>query len=89
MFPTSNVRILPTERNKMKALSPSWQISVSYDENPIHWSKKYSDELEAHQEFAKFVDHGFADEFATVNLQTPSLKMYTKVIYRGGKVSVK
>jgi hypothetical protein len=89
MFPTSNVRTLPTERKKMKPLSPPWQISVSYDENPVHWSKNYYDELEAHQEFAKFVDHGFANEFATVNLQTPSLKMYTKVIYRGGKVTVK
>ena len=84
MFPTSNVRILPTKKEKTM-----YQISVSYDENPVHWSKNYYDELEAHQEFAKFVDHGFANEFATVNLQTPSLKMYTKVIYRGGKVTVK
>ena len=84
LFPTSNVRILPKKKE-----NPMYQISVSYDENPIHWSKNYSDELEAHQEFAKFVDHGFADEFATVNLHTPSLKMYTKVLYRGGKVTVK
>jgi hypothetical protein len=44
MFPTSNVRILPTKKE-----NPMYQISVSYDENPVHWSKNYSDELENSQ----------------------------------------
>jgi len=62
-----------------------YKITVAYDEKPIHWTQQISDELEAHQEFAKFVDWGFAEEFATVNLFTHSGKCYTKIFYREGR----
>ena len=62
-----------------------YKITVANDENPIHWSKEYSYELEAHTEFSKFVDWGFADEYSTVNLYTPSGKCYTKLFYREGR----
>ena len=63
-----------------------YKITVANDTNPIHWSKEYSDELQAHEEFAKFVDWGFADEYSTINLFTPSGKCYTKIFHRNGKV---
>ena len=63
-----------------------YKITVANDENPIHWSKEYSDELNAHEEFAKFIDWGFADEYSTINLFTPSGKCYTKIFHRSGKV---
>ena len=62
-----------------------YKITVANDENAIHWSKEYSDELNAHEEFAKYIDWGFADEYATVNLFTPSSKCYTKIFYREGR----
>ena len=62
-----------------------YKITVSNDGAPSHWSMQYSDELEAHKEFAKFIDWGFADEYATVNLMTPTGKMYTKIFYREGR----
>jgi len=63
-----------------------YKITVTYDEatSPNHVFQ-YSDELQAHKEFAKYVDWGFADEYSTVNLYTPSLKCYTKVFYREGR----
>mgnify|MGYP003329460715 FL=1 len=62
-----------------------YKITCAYDESPIHWTQEISDELEAHKEFAKYVDWGFADEYATVNLYTPSGKCYTKIFYREGR----
>ena len=62
-----------------------YKITVAYDEQPAHWTQQISDELEAHQEFARYVDWGFADEYATVNLYTPSGKCYTKIFYREGR----
>jgi hypothetical protein len=62
-----------------------YKITVSYDEQPVHFTQQISDELEAHKEFSKYVDWGFADEYATVNLYTPSLKCYTKIFYREGR----
>ena len=62
-----------------------YKITIAYDQSPVHWTKEYSDELEAHTEFSKFVDWGFADEYATVNLYTPSGKCYTKLFYREGR----
>jgi hypothetical protein len=62
-----------------------YKITVANDENAPHWSQEYSDELNAHEEFAKFIDWGFADEYATVNLYTPSGKCYTKLFYREGR----
>jgi len=63
-----------------------YKITCAYDENAPHWGKEYSDELNAHEEFAKFVDWGFAEEYATINLFTPSGKCYTKIFHRNGKV---
>ena len=63
-----------------------YKITVANDENAIHWSKEYSDELNAHEEFAKFIDWGFADEYSTINLFIPSGKCYTKIFHRNGKV---
>jgi len=63
-----------------------YKITVTYDENPApDYVFQDSDELQAHKEFAKFTDWGFADKYSTVNLYTPSLKCYTKIFYREGR----
>jgi len=62
-----------------------YKLTVAYDSNPEHWSQQFSDELDAHKEFAKYLDWGFADEYSTVNLYTPSGKCYTKIFYREGR----
>ena len=60
-----------------------YKITVTYDSNPApDYSFQYADELQAHKEFAKFTDWGFANEYSTVNLSTPTGKMYTKIFYR-------
>jgi hypothetical protein len=66
-----------------------YKITVSYDGKPVSWSHDYSDALEAFESFAKFTDIGFANEYKTVNLSLPTGKMYTKLIDRMGKVTVK
>jgi hypothetical protein len=53
------------------------------------WIGRYSDALTAVEVYQQFVDHGFADEYRTVNLSEPSGKMHTKVFYRSGKVTTK
>ena len=63
-----------------------YKLTVTYDSNPApDYSYQYSDELQAHKEFAKFTDWGFANEYSTVNLSTPTGKMYTKIFYREGR----
>jgi hypothetical protein len=63
-----------------------YKITVTYDENTSPYGEwHYADELQAHKDFAKFVDWGFADEYSTVNLYTPSGKCYTKIFYREGR----
>jgi len=60
-----------------------YKITVTHDSNPVPIGVySYSDELQAHKEFAKFIDWGFANEYSTVNLLTPTGKMYTKIFYR-------
>jgi hypothetical protein len=60
-----------------------YKITVTYDSNTApDYTFQYSDELQAHKEFAKFIDWGFANEYSTVNLLTPTGKMYTKIFYR-------
>ena len=59
-----------------------YKITIAYDLNAPHWSKEYSDELEAHTEFAKFVDWGFANEYSTVNLYNSEMKCFTRHFYR-------
>jgi hypothetical protein len=53
------------------------------------WVGRYSDALSAVQVFERFTDHGFANEFRTVNLSEPSGKMHTKILYRSGIVGGK
>lgn len=53
------------------------------------WIGRYSDALSAVRSFESFVDHGFADEYRTVNLSEPSGKMHTKILYRSGIVGGK
>jgi hypothetical protein len=62
-----------------------YKITCAYDEQPAHFTQQISDELEAHKTFAKFVDWGFAQEYSTVNIYTPSGKCYTKIFYREGR----
>jgi hypothetical protein len=63
-----------------------YKITCTYDNDKApKWTGQYSDALEAFEEFAKFKDWGFADEFATINLSLPDGKMYTKRFYRSGK----
>ena len=63
-----------------------YKITVTYEsaKSPLY-TLQYTDELQAHKEFAKFIDWGFADEYSTVNLFTPSGKCYTKIFYREGR----
>ncbi len=63
----------------------NYKITVAYDESAPHWIKPFNDELEAHKAFAEFTDWGFANEYSTVNLYTPSGKCYTKIFYREGR----
>jgi hypothetical protein len=62
-----------------------YQISVAYDGKAIHFNQNYADALEAFTAFNKFVDWGWANEYATVNLQMPTGKMYTRIFYREGR----
>ena len=66
-----------------------YKITSAYDGTSPHWIKEYSDELEAHQEFAKFTDWGFALNYVTINLFTPSGKCYTKIFHRNGEVTIR
>jgi hypothetical protein len=54
-----------------------------------NWIGRYSDALSAVEVYQRFVDHGFANEFRTVNLSEPSGKMHTKILYRSGIVGGK
>lgn len=53
------------------------------------WIGRYSDALSAVEVYQKFIDHGFALEYRTVNLSEPSGKMHTKILYRSGIVGGK
>ena len=66
-----------------------YRLTCAYDGNSHHWSAEYATEFGAWENFFLFTDWGFADEFATVNLYTPSGKCYTKLFYRSGEVVVK
>ena len=63
-----------------------YKITCTYDESPTPYVElEYSDALQAFEEFAKFVDWGFADKYSTVNLSMPTGKMYTRIFYREGR----
>lgn len=53
------------------------------------WTGRYDNALDAVDVFNKFVDHGMAEEYRTVNLSEPSGKMHTKIFYRNGNVGGK
>jgi len=54
-----------------------------------NWVGRYSDALTAVEVYQRFIDHGFANEYRTVNLSEPSGKMHTKILYRSGIVGGK
>ena len=62
-----------------------YKITLAYDNNAPHWQKDYANEFEAWKDFFAFTDWGFANEYSTVNLMTPTGKMYTKTFYREGR----
>ena len=67
-----------------------YSVTTTNDnETSPSWVGRYSDALSAVEVYQRFVDHGFADEYRTVNLSEPSGKMHTKVLYRSGKVTTK
>jgi hypothetical protein len=63
--------------------------STNDSENKPNWIGRFSDALSAVKSFESFVDHGFANEYRTVNLSEPNGKMHTKVLYRSGIVGGK
>jgi hypothetical protein len=67
-----------------------YSVTTTNDnETKPSWIGRYSDALTAVRSFESFVDHGFADEYRTVNLSEPSGKMHTKILYRSGIVGGK
>jgi hypothetical protein len=66
-----------------------YKLTCAYDGNAPHWTAEYEIEFGAWESFFRFTDWGMANEFSTVNIMTPTGKMYTKVFYRNGMVSVK
>ena len=67
-----------------------YSVTVTYDSATTpKWVGRYSDALSAVEVYQKFIDHGFANEYSTINLSEPSGKMHTKVIDRMGKVTTR
>jgi hypothetical protein len=63
--------------------------STNDSETKPNWIGRFSDALSAVKSFESFVDHGFANEYRTVNLSEPKGKMHTKILYRSGIVGGK
>jgi hypothetical protein len=67
-----------------------YAVTVTNDsETNPKWVGRYSDALTAVEVYQRFNDHGFANEYRTVNLSEPSGKMHTKILYRSGIVGGK
>ena len=67
-----------------------YSVTTTNDnETKPNWVGLYSDALSAVEVYQRFVDHGFANEYRTVNLSEPSGKMHTKILYRSGIVGGK
>jgi hypothetical protein len=67
-----------------------YSVTTTNDNNTQpDWVGRYSDALSAVQVFERFTDHGFANEYRTVNLSEPNGKMHTKILYRNGNVGGK
>lgn len=67
-----------------------YAVTMTNDSNTKpDWVGRYSDALSAVEVYQKFIDHGFALEYRTVNLSEPNGKMHTKILYRSGIVGGK
>lgn len=67
-----------------------YSVTTTNDnELTTNWIGRFDNALEAVHCFNTFVDHGFADEYRTVNLSEPNGKMHTKILYRNGNVGGK
>ena len=67
-----------------------YKLTTTYDGNTVpHSIHSFADALDAFESFAKCVDWGFANEYATYNLTLPDGKMYTKWFSRSGKIGGK
>lgn len=66
----------------------NYVLTTHYDGNYFS-SHRLENALEAAEAFAKCVDHGNAQEYATYNLLEPNGKMHTKNFYSNGKVTIK
>jgi len=67
-----------------------YSVTCTYDGEPTpRWVGRYSDALSAVETYQKFVDHGTALEYATINLAEPSGKLHTKNFYSNGEVSIR
>jgi len=62
-----------------------YKITVAYDSSAPHINFEYEDEMKAWKDFFSFTDWGFANEYSTVNIYTPTSKCYTKIFYREGR----
>jgi hypothetical protein len=67
-----------------------YSVTSTNDSNTkADWIGRYDNALDAVSTFLSFTDHGFANEYRTVNLSEPSGKMHTKILYRSGIVGGK
>ena len=64
-----------------------YSVTCTYDsDTSTTWVGRYSDALSAVESYQKFIDHGLAKEYSTINLSEPSGKMHTKTFYKTGMV---
>ena len=67
-----------------------YSVTCTYDgDRSPHWIGRYSNALDAVDNYNKFIDWGMAMEYSTINLSEPSGKMHTKTFYRNGEVTSK
>lgn len=67
-----------------------YSVTCTYDnDTQPKWVGRFSDCLSAVETYQKFVDHGLANEYSTINLSEPSGKMHTKIFYKSGEVVAK
>lgn len=53
------------------------------------YTGRFDNALDAVNCYLRFNDHGFANEYRTINLSEPNGKMHTKILYRNGNVGGK
>jgi hypothetical protein len=67
-----------------------YSVTCTYDSDAsTTWVGRYSDALSAVESYQKFIDHGLAKEYSTINLSEPSGKMHTKTFYKTGMVVIR